>query len=648
MYLTNLFIENMGAIEKLQLIEEDLFKVDGLPKPIILIGQNGSGKTTLLSSVVDAMYELANNTFDDILSKRGAGYSYFKVSGSSNVQVNKTYGFSYVAFKEDTKTYEYIDKNGILTFADCKDKTNNLLSLSANWENDRNHKKFTPTKSVAEFEKDFSGNSYCYFPSDRFELPYWINRGTELTNEQFNDSSSFSGRLDKDILIRQSLNDIKGWILDVFLDSRADIESSVVNGQVQLGMKQPAGTILQLQQSIKNIEKILTYILQKDIALNLNYRGHNASRIKIIDKATGADYIPSLDNLSAGQSTLLGIFITIIKHSDKTDINKSINLSEIKGVVLIDELDLHLHIALQKDVLPNLIQLFPKVQFIVTSHSPFFLNGMSKIFSEDEFLMVNMPTGNLLQKTDDFEEFDQAYEIFDDLTNSYKEELVELKTKIAGSTKPIIITEGKTDWKHLKKALEKLTAVYPDLDIEFLEYEDDIKMGSSALNGMIQGLQKVAHDRKIICIFDRDEQGIIKEYGQENFNDHGNNIYSFCIPKVSEEIDKISIEYYYSEDELKTFDENDRRLFLGTEFHAKSGNSKCGNYQLQDKKKANKQIVIDNAVFKSADVEWDTSIALTKNAFAENILNDVAGFDEFNFDKFKLIFDVLKEIAEDE
>ena len=69
----------MGAIEKLQLLEEDLFKDDGLPKPIVLIGQNGSGKTTLLSSVVDAMYELANNAFDDILSTRGAGYSYFKI-----------------------------------------------------------------------------------------------------------------------------------------------------------------------------------------------------------------------------------------------------------------------------------------------------------------------------------------------------------------------------------------------------------------------------------------------------------------------------------------------------------------------------------------------------------------------------------------
>ncbi len=54
------------------------------------------------------------------------------------------------------------------------------------------------------------------------------------------------------------------------------------------------------------------------------------------------------------------------------DINKSVQLNTIEGIVLIDEVDLHLHIKLQKDILPQLIKLFPKVQFIVSSHSPFF------------------------------------------------------------------------------------------------------------------------------------------------------------------------------------------------------------------------------------------------------------------------------------
>ena len=137
----------------------------------------------------------------------------------------------------------------------------------------------------------------------------------------------------------------------------------------------------------------------------------------------------------------------------------------------------------------------------------------------------------------------------------------------------------------------------------------------------------------------------MKEYGQDDFNDHGNNIYSLCIPKVSEEIDKISIEYYYSEDEIKTLDENDRRLFLGTEFYSGSANSICNNYQAKEKNKAGKQVIIDAAIYKSADAAWTTSVALPKNDFAVNILSDVTGFDEFNFDNFKFIFDVIKDIV---
>lgn len=45
-------------------------------------------------------------------------------------------------------------------------------------------------------------------------------------------------------------------------------------------------------------------------------------------------------------------------------------ISETPGVVLIDEIDVHLHPKWQQKILPLLKKLFPKVQFIVTTHSP--------------------------------------------------------------------------------------------------------------------------------------------------------------------------------------------------------------------------------------------------------------------------------------
>ncbi|MDR3320678.1 MAG: AAA family ATPase [Desulfovibrio sp.] len=44
--------------------------------------------------------------------------------------------------------------------------------------------------------------------------------------------------------------------------------------------------------------------------------------------------------------------------------------------VLIDEIDKRLHIQLQKYVLPNLFNLFPNIQFILSSHSHFVAMGL--------------------------------------------------------------------------------------------------------------------------------------------------------------------------------------------------------------------------------------------------------------------------------
>jgi predicted ATP-binding protein involved in virulence len=45
----------------------------------------------------------------------------------------------------------------------------------------------------------------------------------------------------------------------------------------------------------------------------------------------------------------------------------------LEGVVFIDEIDSHLHVSLQRLILPFFTESFPKVQFIVTTHSPFVL-----------------------------------------------------------------------------------------------------------------------------------------------------------------------------------------------------------------------------------------------------------------------------------
>ena len=48
----------------------------------------------------------------------------------------------------------------------------------------------------------------------------------------------------------------------------------------------------------------------------------------------------------------------------------------MEGIVIIDELETHLHIAMQKTILPFLTSFFPNIQFIVSTHSPYILNSI--------------------------------------------------------------------------------------------------------------------------------------------------------------------------------------------------------------------------------------------------------------------------------
>ena len=53
-------------------------------------------------------------------------------------------------------------------------------------------------------------------------------------------------------------------------------------------------------------------------------------------------------------------------------------LEETPGVVVIDEIDLHLHPQWQQTIISDLNTVFPKIQFIVSSHAPAVINSVAK------------------------------------------------------------------------------------------------------------------------------------------------------------------------------------------------------------------------------------------------------------------------------
>ncbi|MEH6496135.1 MAG: AAA family ATPase [Pseudomonas marincola] len=79
------------------------------------------------------------------------------------------------------------------------------------------------------------------------------------------------------------------------------------------------------------------------------------------------------NNLSSGYSSILSIYADLLI---KVEL-REIPANEITGFVLIDEIDAHLHVSIQRKIFSFFDKAFPKIQFIVTTHSPFVVQSVN-------------------------------------------------------------------------------------------------------------------------------------------------------------------------------------------------------------------------------------------------------------------------------
>lgn len=73
--------------------------------------------------------------------------------------------------------------------------------------------------------------------------------------------------------------------------------------------------------------------------------------------------------LSSGFRTMLAVAMDLARRMAALNPHME-NPTESPGVVLIDEIDLHLHPRWQQLVIKGLVEAFPNVQFIMSTHSP--------------------------------------------------------------------------------------------------------------------------------------------------------------------------------------------------------------------------------------------------------------------------------------
>lgn len=138
-------------------------------------------------------------------------------------------------------------------------------------------------------------------------------------------------------------------------------------------------TAQKIQQWFDRFESALRILLDEEsICLEYDYKKYDFK----IHQAGREPF--RFNELSDGYSAVIYIISDLILRMDKNWLlGEEISQYNEQGIVLIDELETHLHIELQKKILPFLTEFFPRIQFIVTTHSPYILNSISNAKAYD-------------------------------------------------------------------------------------------------------------------------------------------------------------------------------------------------------------------------------------------------------------------------
>ena len=604
MYLEKAIFVNCAPFNRLELD----FKENEIA---VLSAVNGGGKTTILSYIVDAFYEIAKSFFPSDF--RGKEHALYRISSGIYRMNISAPSFVYIRFRVGEEIVDYLDVVGHCS----ENEYNEAVQLTgkipfSSFSDDLRSYGCVKTGSGLDQKKCeivFSSNVLTYFPSYRCEQPGYLGDPYKI-NLDFKKDTDFDGKLKNKIEVISILPDVMNWVMDIFLDAcmRDKLAESATSKEVLIS------TFLQ-----KIITKTMMSKTSKPIVFSFGDRHHGARRLLVQEK--DGDSYGSTFSMSSGEAAIFCLFAEIIRQGDKLKLHPQI--PDIRGIVLIDEIDKHLHIKLQKEVLPELLNLFPNIQFIVTSHSPFLGMGFADQ-SNGRARLIDLDSGGISRGFTENELYTEVYDMMVGENERFKEMYESLEQKVKEGDKPLVVTEGKTDVQHLERARERLGIT--DCDVEFFECGND--WGHTELQNMLRYLSKVPQQRKVIGIFDRDVSNVITEVeeGGQEYKDYGNNVCAFCIPTPDhrEEGENISIEFYYSDQNIKK-EKDGKCLYFDNELNF---DSKRKPISIMEEPKDNSEKKI-----------WDGDIGNlsgihSKSAFARFVATNDDFISDFDFTPF--------------
>ena len=391
MYLKKLYIKNFRCFKD--------YEVEFAPRVTVLFGKNGSGKTTLIHALHKALSFMMHS---EKIKERDPKTKKMKPVGEKTLRSGNPYvsveSYSLIGdtHAQGTMRSDYLIEIGADAYLD----KHNFMewSMSAYAINCR----LRPSEYKNAFEQLYFWNKETgIYPllgyySDGY--PHYSPIGKqkkEKTKEAFlvksemkslgyTDWSTESGctnawvvRLETQIRTTENL---QRRINSYLANKDGAMDSSV--GWSETGYKKASDELTDATKEINYITNALKKFSENELAIAVDsidlspYDAH----LRIMTK----DRHPySFRNLPAGYKRIFSIALDLAYRS--FFLSGSLDLV---GVAIIDEIDQHLHPELEKVVLSRFMATFPNLQFIVSTHSPLVLTGISTLDNNSILLMT--------------------------------------------------------------------------------------------------------------------------------------------------------------------------------------------------------------------------------------------------------------------
>lgn len=292
-------------------------------KHLILTGKNGSGKTSVLETLVKAFELIISRPQVSEEKAQQHCYDYRKeLDKISSLSQNDDSENARMQFNEAKSALEYWESE--LKKMD--------IGLSLNWTSkallERKYDKGNFIFAYYEAEREFQAEEYKNIEKIQFKNKYSVkeNPGAKLT---------------------KYLVDLKA--------TQAFTKSNEKNRKIS--------------EWFHAFENILKTIFEDD-DLELKF-DDETFQFSICE--SGREPF-DFNTMSSGYAAVFDIINDlIIRMEAQSGLRTEFDM---EGIVLVDEIETHLHLELQKKILPVLTGLFPNIQFIITTHSPFVLSSL--------------------------------------------------------------------------------------------------------------------------------------------------------------------------------------------------------------------------------------------------------------------------------